>query len=70
MANRQARKLCSSGIMAWNDQKSKLHFRVLDIGRLRSQELRLFNTGVPELQNSESRKPERGTSTRILQTGK
>jgi len=54
MANRQARKLSGAGIMAWNDQKSKLHFRVLDIGRLRSQELRLFNTGVSELQNPES----------------
>jgi hypothetical protein len=48
----------------------RLHFGVSDTGRLRSQELRLFNTGVPELRNPESRNPERGTSTRVLQTGK
>jgi hypothetical protein len=41
-------------IMAWKDQKRKLHFGVLDTGKLRSQELRLFNTGVPELRNLES----------------
>jgi hypothetical protein len=39
----------------------KLHFGVSDTGKLRSQELRLFNTGVPELRNPESRNPERGT---------
>ena len=49
MANRQARKINSVGIMAWKDQKRKLHFRVSDTGKLRSQELRLFNSGVPEL---------------------
>jgi hypothetical protein len=61
MANRQARKTNSAGIIAWKDQKRKLHFRVSDTGRLRSQELRLFNTGVPELRNPESRNPEIGT---------
>jgi hypothetical protein len=70
MENRQARKTSSAGIIAWKDQKRKLHFGVSDTGRLRSQELRLFNTGVPELRNPESQNPERGTSTRVLQTGK
>jgi hypothetical protein len=53
MENRQARKISSAGIMARKDQKRKLHFRVSDTGKLRSQELRLFNTGVPELRKSE-----------------
>ena len=53
MTNRQARKINSARIMAWKDQKRKLHFGVLDTGRLRSQESRLFNIGVPELRNLE-----------------
>jgi hypothetical protein len=61
MTNRQARKINSARIMAWKDQKRKLHFRVSDTRKLRSQELRLFNTGVPELRNPESRNPEIGT---------
>jgi hypothetical protein len=88
MENRQARKISSAGIMAWKDQKRKLHFRVSgyqaleesrkqlttrmskrrnakrrntlirlhfrvsDTRRLRSQESRLFNTGVPKLRNA------------------
>jgi hypothetical protein len=56
MANRQARKINNAGIMARKDQKRKLHFGVSDTGKLRSQELRLFNTGVPELRNLKSRK--------------
>jgi hypothetical protein len=30
MENRQARKINNSGIIAWKDQKRKLHFRVSD----------------------------------------
>jgi hypothetical protein len=56
MEIRQARKINNAGIMARKDQKLKLHFEVSDTGKLRSQELRLFNTGVPELRNSKSRK--------------
>jgi hypothetical protein len=61
MANRQARKISSAGIIAWKDQKHKLHFGVSDTGRLRSQESRLFNTGFSELRNPEYRNPEIGT---------
>jgi hypothetical protein len=61
MANRQARKINSAGIIAWKDQKHKLHFRVSNTGRLRSQESRLFNTRVSELRNPESQNPEIGT---------
>jgi hypothetical protein len=64
MANRQARKISSAGIMAWKDQKRKLHFRVSDTGRLRSQELSLFNTGVPKSRNAKRRNPEIGTPTK------
>jgi hypothetical protein len=56
MANMQARKINNAGIMARKDQKRKLHFGVSDTGKLRSQELRLFNTGVPELRNLKFRK--------------
>jgi uncharacterized protein YlbG (UPF0298 family) len=70
MANKQTRKINSVGIIAWKVQKRKLHFEFLDIKRLRNQESRLFNTGVQELRNTESRNPERGTSTRVLQNGK
>jgi hypothetical protein len=56
MANMQERKINNVGIMARKDQKHKLHFGVSDTGKLRSQELRLFNTGVPELQNLKSQK--------------
>jgi hypothetical protein len=57
MENRQAKKTSSAGIIAWKDQKRKLHFIVSNTGRLRSQYLRLFNTVVPELKNPESRNP-------------
>jgi hypothetical protein len=70
MGNMQARKTNNARIIAWKYQKRKLHFRLSDTRRLRSQELRLFNTGVPELRNLENRNPERGTSTRVLQTRK
>jgi hypothetical protein len=49
MENRQARKINNAGIIAWKDHKCNLHFRVSNTERLRSQELRLFNTGVLEL---------------------
>jgi hypothetical protein len=46
-------------MMAWKDQKCKLHFGVLDTGSWRSQESRLFITGVPKLRNAiEHRNPE------------
>ena len=54
MTNKQARKIKNAGIMARKDQKRKIHFGVLDTKKLRIQELRLFNTGVSELQNPES----------------
>jgi hypothetical protein len=54
IANKQERKINSVGITAWKDQKRKLHFKVSNTGRLRSQELRLFNTRVPELRNPKS----------------
>jgi hypothetical protein len=54
MENREARKIGNVGIIAWKDQKCKLHFKVSYTRRLRSQELRLFNIGVLELQDSES----------------
>jgi hypothetical protein len=38
MANRQARKISSAGIIAWKDHKRKLHFGVSDTGHWRSQE--------------------------------
>jgi hypothetical protein len=44
MENRQERKTSNTRIIAWKDQKHKIHFGVLDTERLRSQELRLFNT--------------------------
>jgi hypothetical protein len=68
MANRQARKISSAGIMAWKDQKRKHYLGVSDTGRLRNQESRLFNTGVPDLQNPEHRNPETGTSTGVSDT--
>jgi hypothetical protein len=37
MANRKARKTNSAGIIAWKDQKRKLHFGVSDTGHWRSQ---------------------------------
>jgi hypothetical protein len=37
MENRQAMKINSAGIIAWKDQKRKLHFKVLDTGHWRSQ---------------------------------
>jgi hypothetical protein len=37
MENKQARKISSAGIMAWKDQKCKLHFVVSDTGHWRSQ---------------------------------
>jgi hypothetical protein len=40
-----------------------LHFGVSDTGTWRSQESRLFITGVPKLQNAKRRNPEIGTST-------
>jgi hypothetical protein len=70
MANRQARKINNAGIMAWKDQKRKLHFGVSDTGRLRSQESRLFNTGVPKLRNPEPQNPETGTTTGVSDTGR
>jgi hypothetical protein len=54
----------STTMMAWKDQKRKLHFRVSDTGSWRSQELRLFITGVPKLRNAKRRNPETGTSTK------
>jgi hypothetical protein len=54
MTNRQAKKISSTGIMAWKNQKRKIHFGVSDTRKLRSQELRLFNIGVSELQNPKS----------------
>jgi hypothetical protein len=68
--NGQARKINNAGIMAWKDQKCKVHFVVSDTGKLRSQELILFNIGVPQLRNPKSQNPKRGTSTRVLQTRK
>jgi hypothetical protein len=56
MTNRQAKKISSAGIMACKNQKRKLHFEVSDTEKLRSQELRLFNTEVSELRNLKSRK--------------
>jgi hypothetical protein len=38
MENKQARKINSIGIIAWKDQKRKLHFGVSDTGHWRSQE--------------------------------
>jgi hypothetical protein len=54
MENRQARKISNAGIMSRKDQKCKRHFEVSDTGKLRIQELRLFNTGVSELRNLKS----------------
>jgi hypothetical protein len=51
-------------MMAWKDQKRKLHFGVSDTGSWRSQESRLFITGVPKLRNAKRRNPETGTSTK------
>jgi hypothetical protein len=51
-------------MMAWKDQKRKLHFGVSDTGSWRSQESRLFITGVPKLRNVKRRNPETGTSTK------
>jgi hypothetical protein len=60
--------------MAWKDQKRKLHFGVSDTGSWRSQESRLFITGVPKLRNAKRRNPETGTSTKTpfqeFRTGK
>jgi hypothetical protein len=41
MANRQARKISSAGIMAWKDQKRKLHFefRIPGVGGFKEVEL-------------------------------
>ena len=63
---RQQWKTCRKGrstsMMAWEYQKRKLHFRVSDIGSWRSQESRLFITGVPKLRNAKCRNPETCTS--------
>jgi hypothetical protein len=37
MENRQARKISSVGIIAWKDQKRKIHFGVSDTGHWRSR---------------------------------
>jgi hypothetical protein len=65
MENRQARKISSADIIAWKDQKCKLHF-----GILRSQESRLFNTRVSKLRKVKPRNPETGTSNRVSNTGR
>jgi hypothetical protein len=49
-------------MMAWKDQKHKLHFGVLDTGSWRSQESRLFITGVPKLRNAKRQNPKTSTS--------
>jgi hypothetical protein len=46
-------------------QKQRLHFRVPDTGSWRSQESRLFITGVPKCRNAKRRKSQTGTSTRV-----
>jgi hypothetical protein len=51
-------------MMAWKDQKCKLHFGFLDTKSCRSQESRLFITGIPKLWNAKRRNPEIGTSTK------
>jgi hypothetical protein len=70
MENKQVRKINSVGIMAWKDQKRKLHFGVSDTQRLISQESRLFNKGFLELQNLEPRNPETSTTTKVSDTGR
>jgi hypothetical protein len=51
-------------MMAWKDQKRKLHLRVLDTGSWRSQESRLFIIGFLKLRNVKRKNPEIGTSTK------
>jgi hypothetical protein len=49
-------------MMAWKDQKCKIHFGVSDTRSWRIQESRLFITGVSKLRNAKRRNPETGTS--------
>jgi len=48
MENRKERNINNAKIMAWKDEKQRLHFEVLDTGSWRSQESRLFMKGVPK----------------------
>jgi hypothetical protein len=46
------------GVGGVKEAMCKLHFGVSDTGSWRSQELRLFTTGVPKLRNVKRRNPE------------
>jgi hypothetical protein len=70
MENRKVRKINSARIMAWKDQKRKIHFGVSDTRRLRSQESRIFNTGVLKLRNVKPQNLKIGTSIEVLDTGR
>jgi hypothetical protein len=50
--------------MEAHQTRLNLHFGVSDTGSWRSQESRLFITGVPKLRNVKRRNPETGTSTK------
>ena len=65
MENRQARKINNDDGMEISEASGlNLHFGFLDTGSWRSQESRLFITGVPKLRNAKRRNPKTSTSTK------